>query len=140
MKISINFSDQIDLPIRSPLDDEPLAHDDGKVVSVTIKSSQSKEYQTAKNAILNKRLRKKGKKDIMSAEEIDTGTSIMLAAVTVSYNNFEGVDFGVGEMIVKDCVDHYDEPKLRWFRDQIEEGVAANELFMQKASTKRGKE
>ena len=126
----IAFNDTAKLVIVHPSTGEDLTQDNGSAMSVTIYGVQSSQYRTAKNEALNKRMARRSGQ--ATAEQIESDALELLAKCTDSFN---GLDIGDGLLDVKDAKRVYRENP--WLKDQVDQGMADNALFLQTDSVKK---
>lgn len=133
MKI-IAFNETADLHIIHPSTGEDLYTEDDKPITVTIYGSQSSHYRKAFDRRLNKSLASLKKKQ--TAEKINSDAAELLENCTVSLNNFDSLDFGSGpigsDVDIKKL--YMDTP---WLKDQVDVGVADNDLFLASGKPKK---
>lgn len=111
------FSKTTDIIIKHPVSGVELEHEDGRKLSVTVYSTESIEYADAVNRSADRVSRVNFKK--LNSEEKREYTIMLLADCIKSFNNFDGVDLGDGE------VDPSDKKGIlrsyKWLRDQIDD-------------------
>jgi hypothetical protein len=104
---------------------EPMVDEKGNRCSITVYGPGSKEYQKAqanKNRQLMEAMRKKGNRNI-DQRALDAE---MLAAVTVSFNNFT-----YGELKGRAMIEAaYRDPAIGWMAEQVGAALGDWETFL----------
>lgn len=117
MAIQLNgFSTTTDIVIKHPVSGIELEHEDGRKLTVTVYSPESKEYADAINKSADRTANVNLKK--LSSEEKREFTAMLLADCVKSFNNFDDVDLGNGLIDPKDKKGILRSHK--WLRDQID--------------------
>lgn len=136
MAIKLNsFSNKTDIEIKHPVTQAPIEHEDGRVLSITAYSTESKEYADAKNRYQDKMLAVNYKK--LNAQEKHEMSVAFLAEIIESFNNCDNVDLGKGLLDPKDKKGILRNHK--WLYDQLNADIGDLGNFMQEASSDKKK-
>lgn len=135
MAYSINnapkFKDTYTLHLKDVLTDEPLYEDAEQTipVTVTIYGKSSKQYRGAINAMQNRELRRRAKKETATAEQVQAEAVDLLVACSAD-SSLE-LD---GELVNnKDAFKKlYSNPEFGWIRDQVDAALAEDANFLTK--------
>ena len=115
-------SDTVEVKLVHPNTGDTLKNDDKTDMTITVHASHSKEYKTVLHEQTNKRLkaRQSGKKQEITAQDMEEATLTLLSKVTADWNITYGGE--KPKLTVAKAKDLYDE--VFWIKDQIEEAVA----------------
>lgn len=128
----IPTTDTVDVVVKHPSTYDTLLNDDGSEMTITMYAPHSKEYKAAVHEQTNIRLKQmqaKGNRNsnVITAEELESASIKMLAKTTKAWN----ITFGgkQPDLDVETAKKLYSE--VFWVKDQVEEGLAENEVFTQ---------
>lgn len=111
--------DTFPLQLRNPVDDTPLADDEGNKVIINVYGTASKEYRDAVRAMQNRQL-KRGNKKATAAEIQEEGVEL-LVAVSESAENLELDGQPVSSPASFRTL--YSNPEYSWVREQVDAAV-----------------
>lgn len=132
------YTDTAEIILRHPEYEVDIEHEDGRPVSITIYGDHSDFHRKAVNRRLNRKIKnpKSGKKKTI--EELADENIELLAECTVSLNNFDGVDFGKGE-IPKDITPAELYAEYPFVKEQIQRDMNVLGNFREKPKPKTRK-
>lgn len=123
-------SDTVDIQLRHPGTGELLFSDEAKEkpVAAVVYGKASKQYRDALNAMLNRSLKRKAKKEKESSEVMTEEGITLLVAVTAGFKELE-ID-GHVPTTEADFRSLYANPAYSWIKDAVNEGVADDAAFL----------
>jgi len=129
------FTDTTEIVVVHPVTGADLEHDDGRKLSVTVFSTESRAYADAVNKSADRMANVNIKK--LNAEEKREFTIKLLADCIVSFNNFDEVDLGEG------VVDPADKLGIlrnhKWLREHVDTEMGDLGNFVETPSTGKKK-
>lgn len=115
------------LHLKHPVTDELLFDGDKKEVTVTLYGQASKQYRNAITAMQNRELRRKAKKDVATAEQIqDEATSLLVACSADSTLQLDGEAVNDKDMFKK----LYTDSRFAWVREQVDAFLGETSRFL----------
>lgn len=127
---SLSTKDTTTVHLRHPVTDAPLYADGDakkKPMTITVYGPGSSTYRNAIIAMQNRQLKRNKKQ--MSAELIREEATELLVTCSVSADNF---DYAGTPLTTKQAwTDMYNDAKVSWVRDQVEEAQGDISAFLQ---------
>ena len=125
------FKDTYVLQLKDAITDELLFEDDKQQVPVTITlyGKSSKQYRNAVNGMQNRELRRRAKKDVASAEQMQKeSTDLLVACSATSTLELDG------ELVDNKAAFEklYTNTELSWIRDQVDAALGDDANFLAK--------
>lgn len=125
------FKDTYVLQLKDAITGEPLFEDDKQQVPVTITlfGKSSMRYRNAVNAMQNRELRRRAKKDSATAEQMQKeSTDLLVACSATSTLELDG------ELVDNKAAFEklYSNTELSWIRDQVDAALGDDSNFLAK--------
>lgn len=132
--VNIDFSDLIDIVITHPVSGEDLISPiTGNPATVRAYSAQSDEYKKVNNRALNSKISKRN--TTPTAEQLDSTGTKMISDLVTELLNFDGIELK-GEGINLNNL-HLRLAENKWFKDQLDLGIADNALALKQSLTEQ---
>lgn len=122
--------DTVDVQLRHPATGELLFSDEAKTLPVAVVAygKASKQYRNAVNAMMNRSIKRKAKKEKESAEVMTEEGITLLVAVTSAFK--ELAIAGKVPTTEADFRSLYADPAYSWIKDQVNDFVGDDANFL----------
>lgn len=123
-------TDTVDVQLRHPATGELLFSDEAKTlpVAVTVYGKASSQYRNAVNAMVNRSMKRKAKKEKETAEVMNEEGLTLLTAITAGFK-----ELSVNGSVPSSEADYrtlYADAKYAWIKDQVNEFVGDDANFL----------